>query len=391
MKIISVNAGSSSLKFKLFDMPKEELIFSGLIEKIGDQKSIFSLSYGNTKKETIMPVLNHQQAVKLLLDSLQINKIIDNLEEIKGVGHRIVQGGELFKDSVVLTEENILKIESLNDLAPLHNYANVLGIKAFEKNIPNIFQVGVFDTTFHQTIKQENFSYAIPYEWYQKYKIRKYGFHGISYKYVSNRTSEILANKDSKIIVCHAGNGVSLCAIEGNNSVDTSMGFTPLEGVPMGTRSGNIDPTIIEFISYKENKSIKEIMNILNKKSGFLGVSGVSNDARDIEISLQNGNKRSLLAHDVQIKRICDYIGSYYFLLKGIDALVFTAGMGENSSLFRKKIIQRLSFLGVFLDDEFNNSKGERIISTSNSFFKVLVIPTNEEIEIVREVCKIKN
>ncbi|WP_334330913.1 acetate kinase [Candidatus Phytoplasma prunorum] len=391
MKIISVNAGSSSLKFKLFDMPKEKLIVSGLIEKIGDQNAIFSLIYGITKKETIIPVLNHQQAVKLLLESLQINKIIDNLEDIKGVGHRIVQGGELFKDSVVLTEENILKIESLNDLAPLHNYANVLGIKAFEEIIPNIFQVGVFDTTFHQTINQENFSYAIPYEWYQKYKIRKYGFHGISYKYVSNRTSEILDKKDLKIIVCHAGNGVSLCAIKDNKSVDTSMGFTPLEGVPMGTRSGNIDPTIIEFISYKENKSIKEIMNILNKKSGFLGVSGVSNDARDIEISLQKGNKRSLLAHDVQIKRIVDYIGIYYFLLQGIDALVFTAGIGENSLLFRKKIIQRLSFLKVYLDDEFNNSKGERVISTPSSFFKVLVIPTNEEIEIVREVVRIKN
>ncbi|MFP7699412.1 acetate kinase [Candidatus Phytoplasma pyri] len=391
MKIISVNAGSSSLKFKLFDMPKEKLIVSGLIEKIGDQKAIFSLIYGTTKKETIMPVLNHQQAVKLLLESLQINKIINNLEEIKGVGHRIVQGGELFKDSVILTEENILKIESLNDLAPLHNYANVLGIKAFEKIIPNIFQVGVFDTTFHQTISKEVFSYAIPYEWYQKYKIRKYGFHGISYKYVSNRTSEILSKKDLKIIVCHAGNGVSLCAIDSNKSVDTSMGFTPLEGVPMGTRSGNIDPTIVEFISHKENKSIEEIMNILNKKSGFLGVSGVSNDARDIEMSLQNGNKRSLLAHDLQIKKIVDYIGSYYFLLKGIDALVFTAGIGENSLLFRKNIIQRLSFLGVYLDDEFNNSKGERIISTPSSFFKVLVIPTNEEIEIVREVFRIKN
>lgn len=388
---MSINAGSSSLKFKLFQMPQEECIVSGLIEKIGDLESIFNLQFKDIKKSTKIKVLNHQEAVSLLLQSLKNYHIIDDFKEIKGIGHRIVQGGEFFKDAVVLTDENIAKIESLNDLAPLHNYANVLAIKAFKVILPEINQIGVFDTTFHQTMPSENFLYALPYEWYQKYKIRKYCFHGISYKYVANRAEKILNKKDAKLIVCHVGNGVSLCAIKANKSIDSSMGFTPLEGVPMGTRSGNIDPTIIEFIANKTNKNIKEIMNDLNKKSGYLGVSGISNDARDIEKSLKNGQSRALLAYNIQIKRIIDYIGSYYFLLKGIDALIFTAGIGENSLLFREKIIENLSFLGVFLNKQVNEEKGERMISTSNSYFKVFVIPTNEELEIVRDILRIQN
>jgi acetate kinase len=392
MKIMSVNAGSSSLKFQLLNMKTEEVLCNGLFERIGNKNTIFKIKSLGHKQEEIVPISDHKQAVEMLLEFLIEKKFINKLEEIKGVGHRVVQGGEYFKNSVILTDENIEQIESLNELAPLHNPANLLSIKVFKKILPQTLQVGVFDTNFHQTMKEQNFLYAIPYEWYQKYKIRKYGFHGISYKYISHKAQEIFQKSNLKLIICHAGNGVSLSAIENGQSVDTSMGFTPLEGVPMGTRSGNIDPNIVTFIADKENKTTKEVIDELNKKSGLLGISGISNDGRDLEKMIQQKNKRALLAFEIQIKRVVDYIASYYVLLKGADALIFTAGIGENSSFFRREVVKRLEVLNIYLDQELNdqNTPKERVISTPESLFKIMVIPTNEEIAIARDVVSLK-
>ncbi|MBP3059473.1 acetate/propionate family kinase [Texas Phoenix palm phytoplasma] len=394
MKIMSVNAGSSSLKFQLLKIPSDKVLCKGSIEKIGSKDAIFNLYLEkNKKKEKILFINDHQQAIKIILDSLIENKFINKLEEIEGIGHRIVQGGEIFKESVILTDENILKIEKISNLAPLHNPSNVLSIKLFKKILPKVFQVGVFDTTFHSTIPEENFLYAIPYEFYKKYKIRKYGFHGLSYNYICQRIEKILNSKKFKIIVCHIGNGVSVTAIKDGKSIDTSMGFTPLEGVPMGTRSGNIDPTIISFLSEKENKNVDEIIDILNKESGLLGVSGISNDARDLEKMISQNNKQALLAFKIQAKRIVDYISSYYVLLKGVDFIIFTAGIGENSSFVRSQIVERLEILGINLDSDLNISKekGERIISSKESSVKIMIIPTNEEITIAKEVFRLRN
>ncbi|MDV3196038.1 MAG: acetate kinase [Candidatus Phytoplasma stylosanthis] len=392
MKIISINSGSSSLKFTLLNMPSEEVIFNGSIEKIGYEDAIFNFSFEQKKTKQILLISDHNQAIKLLLDFMIKNKIVNSLEEIQGVGHRIVQGGELFEDSVILTDENIDKVESLNDLAPLHNFANVLGVRIFKQILPKVLQVGVFDTTFHKKIPEKNFLYALPYEWYQKYKLRKYGAHGISYQFVSQRVEKIFKKNNLKMIICHIGNGVSLAAVQGKQSIDTSMGLTPLEGVPMGTRSGNIDPTIISFMSKKEGKTTKEILDILNKKSGMLGISGISNDCRVLEKMLSQKDKRTILAFNVQVKRIVDYIASYYVLLKGIDVLIFTAGIGENSSFLRKEIVKQLDILNIFLDLKLNEeTKGvERIISSENSSVQVVVIPTNEELKIAQDVFKFK-
>ncbi|MDV3170707.1 MAG: acetate kinase [Candidatus Phytoplasma stylosanthis] len=392
MKIISINSGSSSLKFTLLNMPSEEVIFNGSIEKIGYEDAIFNFSFEQKKTKQILLISDHNQAIQLLLDFIIKNKIVNSLEEIQGVGHRIVQGGELFEDSVVLTDENIDKVESLNDLAPLHNFANVLGIRIFKQILPKVLQVGVFDTTFHKKIPEKNFLYALPYEWYQKYKLRKYGAHGISYQFVSQRAEKIFKKNNLKMIICHIGNGVSLAAVQGKQSIDTSMGLTPLEGVPMGTRSGNIDPTIISFMSKKEGKTTKEILDILNKKSGMLGISGISNDCRVLEKMLSQKDKRTILAFNVQVKRIVDYIASYYVLLKGIDVLIFTAGIGENSSFLRKEIVKQLDILNIFLDLKLNEeTKGvERIISRENSSVQIVVIPTNEELKIAQDVFKFK-
>ncbi|AGL90755.1 acetate kinase [Candidatus Phytoplasma australiense] len=390
MKIMSVNSGSSSLKFQLLEMPQKNLITSGLIERIGSNNATFTLKNQNHKTSKTLEIKNHQQAVSLLLTSLIENKIIARLEDIDGVGHRIVQGGELFQDATALNDVEIAKIESLCDLAPLHNPANLVSIKAFRQVLPSLFQVGVFDTTFHQTIPAKNFLYATPYAWYQKYKVRKYGFHGISYQYITEQMQQLLNKKDAKLIICHAGNGVSLCAVDSGKSIDTSMGFTPLEGVPMGTRSGNIDPAVIKFIAEKENKGIAEITDDLNKKSGLLGVSTISNDARDILAEIKKGNPQARLAFDIQIKRIVDYIASYYVLLKGIDALVFTAGIGENSSFFRSEIIKRLSVLGFRLDEQKNEVQGKTsVITSSDSLQQAFVVPTNEELSIACDVLRI--
>ncbi|CCV64636.1 Acetate kinase [Alteracholeplasma palmae J233] len=390
MKIMAVNAGSSSLKFQLLEMPEEKVITSGIVERIGNDNATFSIKFNGEKIEQELPVLNHKVAVELLFDALIKHNIISKLEEIEGVGHRVVQGGELFKDSSELTEENILKIESLNDLAPLHNPAHVVGIRAFKEALPNVFQIAVFDTTFHQTMPEENFLYATPYEWYTDYAVRKYGAHGTSHKFVSDRAAELLNKKDAKIIVCHLGNGASLSAVKNGKSIDTSMGLTPLEGIPMGTRSGNIDPAVFGLISEKTGKGISEILNDLNKKSGYLGVSGVSHDSRDIANEIEKGNHRAKLALDIQTKRIADYIGSYYVLLGGLDAIVFTAGIGENAANVRHDIIERVKVLGTELDPELNQLRGENEISKKGSKVKVFVIPTNEEVAIARDVLRLQ-
>ncbi len=354
MKIIAVNAGSSSLKFQLLNMPEEHEITSGLVERIGYDNAVFTIKIDGKKVKKETPVPNHKVAVELVIEGLLEHKVIASLDEIKGVGHRVVQGGELFKDSVVITDQVVKDIESLNDLAPLHNPANITGIEAFRELLPNVIQVAVFDTTFHQTMREDAYLYAAPYEWYKKYGVRKYGFHGTSHQYVSERVQELLGNKDAKIIVAHLGNGASLCAVDGGKSVDTSMGLTPLEGIPMGTRSGNIDPAVLMLVSEKENKSYEEVLNDLNKASGYLGVSGISNDSRDIVENMLQGHYRATLAHRIQIKRIADYIGSYYVYMGGLDAICFTAGIGENAPEVRKDVIDAIKVLGITLDEAEN-------------------------------------
>ncbi len=390
MKIVAVNAGSSSLKFQLLDMPQERVITSGLVERIGYENAVFKIEVNGKKIVTESSILDHKIAVSLLLDGLVSYKIIDSLNEINGVGHRVVQGGEIFKDSTVITDEVVEQIRSLNDLAPLHNPANITGIEAFRKALPNVVQVAVFDTTFHASMAEDAFLYATPYEWYQKYHVRKYGFHGTSHQYVSERAYKLLGNKDAKLIVCHLGNGASLCAVDGGKSVDTSMGLTPLEGIPMGTRSGNVDPSLLKFIADKENRSYESVLDDLNRNSGYLGISGLTNDARDITDGIAAGNHRAVLAQEIQAKRIADYIGSYYVYMGGLDAIIFTAGIGENAPDFREAIVKRLGVLGTKLDDIENNKRGEHMISTPDSKVKLFIIPTNEEVMIAREVLRYK-
>ena len=392
MKIISVNAGSSSLKFKLFTMPKETVLTEGVVERIGLQDSIFTIKFNGQTKKEILNVASHEVAVSLLLDRLVELKIVSNLEEIEGIGHRVVHGGETFKDSIVIDDLVIEEIDRLSDLAPLHNPANLTGIKAFSQALPNVPAVAVFDTAFHQTMDPVAYMYSVPYHWYEKYGVRKYGFHGTSHKYVSSRAAELLEKplEETKVIVCHIGNGASLCAVKGGESIDTSMGFTPLAGVSMGTRSGDIDPAIIQFIANKEQKNINEIMNELNKNSGYLGMSQLSSDSRDLWEAVDRGDQKSILAVEKQAKMIADYIGAYYLALEGCDAICFTAGIGENASETRKLVINRLKALGVELDYEKNLIRGkEAIISKESSKIKVLLIPTNEELMIARDVYRL--
>ncbi len=392
MKIMAVNAGSSSIKFQLLEMPSEEVIASGVMERIGLPEGIFTIKYDGKKEETHPVLKDHAVGVELLLKSLIEKGILKDLKEIVGVGHRVVQGGEYFKDSTLVDDEVVNKIANLADLAPLHNPAHIIGIKAFQKALPNVPQVVVFDTVFHQTMPEEAYMYATPYEWYTKYGIRKYGAHGTSHQYVSHRCAEIMGKdvKDTKIIVCHLGNGASICAVDGGKCKDTSMGLTPLEGIPMGTRSGNLDPTVVSFISEHEHLTASEVVNLLNKKSGYLGMSGRSNDARDVTAGMEAGDHRCKLTFDVQAKRIVDYIASYYVYMGGCDAICFTAGMGENLIHLRKNILNRLTVLGVKLDEEANNIRGEeREITAKDSKIKAFVIPTNEEVMIARDVVRV--
>jgi len=393
-KIMAVNAGSSSIKFQLLEMPSETVIASGVMERIGLAEGIFTLKYDGKKEETHPVLPTHAEGVELLLKTLVEKGIVKSLDEISGVGHRVVQGGEFFKDSSLVDDSVIQKIQDLADLAPLHNPAHIIGIKAFQKALPKVPEVVVFDTVFHQTMPEEAYMYATPYEWYEKYGIRKYGAHGTSHKFVSQRCAEIMGKKleDTKIIVCHLGNGASISAVDGGKCKDTSMGLTPLEGIPMGTRSGNLDPTVVSYVCEKENKTAAEVVNILNKKSGYLGMSGRSNDARDVTEGMNNGDHRCKLTFDVQAKRIVDYIAAYYVYMGGCDAICFTAGMGENLKHLRLNIARRLGVLGVKIDEKLNDTfSDERIISTPDSKIKLYIIPTNEEVMIARDTVRIAN
>jgi acetate kinase len=390
MKVLVINCGSSSLKYQLIDSESEKALAVGLCERIGIDGRLNHTPAGGEKVVIDAPMKNHEAAIKLVLDALVDSRhgVIKSLNEIGAVGHRVVHGGEKFASSVVITDEVIKAIEECNELAPLHNPANLIGIRACKAIMPGVPMVAVFDTAFHQTMPPKAYLYGLPYEYYEKYKIRRYGFHGTSHSYVSKKTVELLGldPNHSKVIVCHLGNGASITAVLNGKSVDTSMGFTPLEGLIMGTRSGSIDPAIIEFIANKENKSIEEIMNILQKKSGVYGLSGVSSDFRDLEAAANEGNDKAKIAKDVFAYRVAKYIGSYAAAMNGVDAIAFTAGLGENDAKVRAEILSYLEFLGIKLNTENNNIRGKEIvISTEDSKVKVCVIPTNEELAIARE------
>lgn len=389
MKIMAVNAGSSSIKFQLLEMPAEHQITSGIVERIGSEEALFTIKYNGQKFVETLPIKDHAVGVQLILEGLIKHAVIGSIHEIEGVGHRVVQGGETFKDSTLIDEAVLEKIIDLGEMAPLHNPANATGIKAFKAVLPNVPQVAVFDTVFHQTMNKDAYLYGTPYEWYTQYGIRKYGFHGTSHQFVSERVNQLMGTTETKVVVCHIGNGASLSAVKNGHCVETSMGFTPLEGFPMGTRSGSIDPAITAYMSNKLGKSAQDITDILNKKSGYLGISGLSNDARDIEAAIEKGNERARLAFDIQAKQIADYIGSYYIYMGGLDAICFTAGIGENSPVLRQMIINRLAVLGVELNPELNKLRGERLISTENSKVKVFIIPTDEEVMIARDTMRI--
>ena len=393
-KIISVNAGSSSLKFQLFEMDDETVITSGVIERIGLEDSIFTIKYNGEKDVTTLPIENHKVAVQLLLDTLIKKEIVKDLDEIKGVGHRVVQGGAYFDQSVIIDDDVVAKIDELKSLAPLHNPAHLTGYYAFKEAIPNAGAVAVFDTAFHQTLEPKSYIYPIPYKYYVENKVRKYGAHGTSHFYVSSRCREMMGNpKHSRIIVAHLGAGGSLTAVKDGKSINTSMGFTPLAGIMMGTRSGDVDPSVIDYLIEEVGLDMKEVIKMLNKESGLLGVSGVSSDFRDVQEAAANGNERAQLALDIFFRRVIAYIGRYFIALGGVDAICFTAGIGENSFFARKEICNLLAeALGIEIDDDANvNGKGDRLISTPNSKVKVYVIPTNEELVIARDTKRLLN
>ena len=390
MKILSVNAGSSSLKFQMYEMPEEKVLISGVFERIGIENSFYTIKLNGEKIKKEVVLSNHTDAVKILTNELLENNIVSDLSEIKAIGHRMVHGGEKYASSVLLTEDVITAVEELSDLAPLHNPANLVGVRAFKEVIPSAVAVGIFDTAFHQTMEEENFLYPVPYEWYKEYGVRKYGFHGTSHKYVSEKMASILGKEETKIITCHIGNGGSLAAVKNGKCIDTSMGFTPNAGIIMGSRSGDIDASLIPFVMKKTGMNISEIDNALNKKSGLLGISGVSSDSRDIEDGIKSGNDRCKLAQEMYVNKIVKYIAEYYVELGGADAIVFTAGVGENSITTRKQIIDKLACLGIKLDEQRNNVRAEvALISTDDSSVKVYVIPTDEEVMIARDTYKL--
>ena len=397
MKILVINCGSSSLKFQLIDSESEAVICKGLCERIGIEGSqIVYTPEGKDKVTKVTPMPDHNRAIELVIEALtNAEDGVVKLEEIGAVGHRIVHGGEKFTKSVVINDEVIKAIEDVSDLAPLHNPANLIGIRACQKVMPSVPMVAVFDTAFHQTMPEEAYLYGLHYSYYEKYGIRRYGFHGTSHSYVSKRAAEVLGKNPSqlKMIVCHLGNGASVSAVDGGKCVDTSMGLTPLEGLIMGTRTGDIDPSVVEFIMKKENASVAEVTNILNKKSGVFGLSDeLSSDFRDLQAGYENGHTGAKRAVDAFVYRVVKYIGAYTAAMGGVDAIVFTAGVGENSGFVRGLICNRLGFIGATLDDEANKVHGEdKIISGSDSKVTLMVIPTNEELAIARDtyaLCK---
>lgn len=393
-KIIAVNAGSSSLKFQLFEMDDESVITSGVVERIGLEDSIFTIKFDGKKDVKTLPIKDHKVAVQLLLDTLIEKQIVQDLNDIKGVGHRVVQGGAYFDASAIIDEDVISKIDELKALAPLHNPAHLTGYHAFKEAIPNAGAVAVFDTAFHQTLKPKCYIYPIPYKFYTDYKVRKYGAHGTSHYYVSQRVIEHLGNPEhSKIIVAHLGAGGSLTAVKDGASVNTSMGFTPLAGIMMGTRSGDVDPSVLDYLIETVGMDMNEVITMLNKESGLLGVSGVSSDFRDVQNAAIAGNQRAKLAIDIFYRRVIAYIGRYFVALGGVDAIAFTAGIGENSHFARAGIIELLTeAFGIVIDEEANvHGEGERLITKPESKVKIYVIPTNEELVIARDTKRLLN
>lgn len=390
MKILSVNAGSSSLKFNVIELPERKELINGYFQKVGLSDSFYYVKINGEKITHEVPLKNHLDCVECLKEELFKNNIISSLNEIDGVGHRLVHGGDKFKESVLITDEVLEQCESFNELAPLHNPAMLQCVKAFQSAMPNTPMVAVFDTSFHQTMDATEYIYPVPYEWYTKYGVRKYGFHGTSHKYINKTISEIMNRDDLKVISCHIGSGASICAINAGKVVDTSMGFSPLAGLMMGTRCGDIDASIITYIMQKENKTVEEVFNDLNKNSGFLGVSGVSSDSRDIEEGIKEGNERCALAQDIFCQRVANYIAMYNNILNGADVIIFTAGLGENSIDTRINIAKRIESLGVKIDLERNNVRGKTtLISTDDSKIPMYVIPTDEELMIALDTMEI--
>ncbi len=386
MIILAVNAGSSSLKLKLYDMPNGEMIFGAVFERIGLANPFYVMEINNTKEKKESNFTNYDESIEIFLNELRDTKTIMELEDIKGIGHRVVHGGSKYYNSLVIDDEVITDIEKLTVFAPLHNKPNVLGIKSFKKILPKAISVAVFDTAFYQLLTDDKYIYALPYEWYSQNGVRKYGFHGISHNYIDKRMTKILANDNLKIISCHLGNGGSVTAVKNGKALDTSFGFTPISGIPMGTRSGDIDVSIIPYIMETTNQSLEAVMDELNNNSGLLGISGISSDFRDIEQGIKDKNERCLLAFNIYVNRILSFISYYNIILGGIDVLVFTAGIGENSIQLRKKIIECLQPLGVIIDEEANKISGrESLISAPYSSIKCYVIPTNEELMIVED------
>ena len=392
MKVLVLNCGSSSLKYQIIDMQNEAVLAKGIAERIGIEGSFVKHEPADKEKKVIETALHdHKDAIRVVVDALldEEHGVLASMDEINAVGHRVVHAGEKFSGSVMIDQDVIDALEECSDLAPLHNPANLMGIYACQEILPNVPMVGVFDTAFHQTMPKSSYLYALPYELYEKYKIRRYGFHGTSHKYVALKTAELLEKPvDSlKMVTCHLGNGASMAAVLNGVSIDTSMGFTPLEGLVMGTRCGDLDPAILSFIMEKESVDINEVNNTLNKKSGVLGISGVSSDFRDLEIAAADGNERARTALEIYYKRVTKYIGAYAAEMGGLDAIVFTAGVGENSDSARREICKSLSFLGATIDDSKNDgTRGEEaIISTNDSTVKIVLMPTNEELMIARE------
>ena len=386
MKVLSVNAGSSSLKFQMYEMPEEKVLISGVFERIGIDAPFYTIKINGEKIRKEVELPNHKVAFEILVKELMDYKVVESLDEIKGIGHRVVQGGDYFNKTVVIDDEVIAKIDELSTLAPLHNPAAITGIKAAQAVVPDAVQTAVFDTAFHQTMDEVNYMYAVPYSWYTDYKIRRYGAHGTSHKYVALRMNEILGRMNTKLITCHIGNGGSVSAVVDGKCINTSMGLTPNAGLIMGSRCGDIDATIVPYIMKKANLTAEEVDTALNKQSGLLGISGVSSDSRDVEDGINSGNERCLLAQKMYVRRVIDYIAKYYVEMGGADAIVFTAGVGENSKATRREIMDGLSVLGVVVDEENNNTRGQEImVTTKESKIPCYVIPTDEEVMIARD------
>ena len=386
MKILSVNAGSSSLKFQLYKMPEEEVLISGLMERIGIGNSFYTIKVNGEKIKKEVELENHAKAFSVLVEELKSNNVVESLDDIKGIGHRVVQGGDYFDKTVIIDDEVLAKIDELSTLAPLHNPAAVVGIKAAKEVFPLAVQTAVFDTAFHQTMPKENYLYALPIAWYEEYKVRRYGAHGTSHKFVAQRMNEILGRNNTKLITCHIGNGASISAVVNGKCLNTSMGLTPNAGLIMGTRCGDIDASIIPYIMEKADLTAKEIDTAINKESGLLAISRKSSDSRDIEDGIASGDENCILAQKMYVRRIVDYIAKYYVEMGGCDAICFTAGIGEKSIITRSDIINELSALGIYLDEEANNVRSEeRLISTKDSKVECWIIPTDEELMIARD------